>query len=133
MYSRQHSFFFPLFFLISSFSSLRMPRLCCVVQPFHQIVFHFFLCLFFNVCPSLLIVSPVSFWLCQRGRVGKAAQLTPPSAAAPFRPLTPEVVRSGGSEHGSRRVTQARTYSRSCLPLRQLSDKPPARNGASTD
>lgn len=58
-----------------------------VVQPFHQIVFHY--CLFVNVCPSLLIVSPFSFWLCQRGRVGKAAQLTPAVCSCPVSTFDP--------------------------------------------
>lgn len=61
----------------------------------------------------------------QRGRVGKAAQLTPPSAAAPFRPLTPEVVWSGGRNTAQDESCSAHLQPE-LPPLRQLSDTAPA-------
>lgn len=75
---------------------------------------------------------------CQRGRVGKAAQLTPPSAAAPFRPLTPVVVRSGGrntaqDESCKRAPTAGAACPCGSCPTRPPGDEPAARNGASTD
>lgn len=135
MYSRQHSFFhrssqFPHFLLSGCLD-------CACCSAFPPNCFSLLPLSFFQRVPSLLIVSPVFLLACQRGRVGKAAQLTPPSAAAPFRPLTPEVVRSGGrntaQDESCKRAPTAGAASPPAVVRHGPGDEPPARNGASAD